>query len=654
MNRAFRRILVGTSALFASGFAFVSCAPEGSENVVTVTNYATVKYSRGTSHSTNADQTKWKMANCHDPKLFQDDDGTYYVYATDASTGNIGKVGLHIRYSKDLVNWTGVETSALGGHWDEDFLAWEGFKASSGETLQNNSEYTAFTWAPTVMKQNGMYYMYHGVNADVSLASGGTKWASSIVLSIASSPKGPFYPASYISSYSGSDSDVKNIKSKLEELGVSYSQNFLVKYSSIGSAERAAKSSLDGNEIDNPDYTASNNARFGCIDPEFVYDIATGNLMDYTIGSNKCYAMIYGSWLYGIALCYVDAVSLKPVASSAFTLNEVDYEQGAELDMSLDEANLAKSSGGYGLLGTRIAGGYSAGYEGAQLFFNSGTNYYYLITSCGGLDYEYRCTLGRSESIEGPYLDAGGQSMLLTNTAADDSYYGNYHKIGSKIIGSHVLDGEYSFRCQGGLSVWRNSDGQILFANHARTNFQEGYYFYLQIHQMFFNEDGWPLLNQNEFFNDYSGITDDGKESLCKLTMADIAGEYDTILTVRGTETDSVKNLGIFGADSIETSANKADAVPTESKKMTVDSEGNISGSNYTGTITLSDDGYNATIDLKDSSGNSLGTFKGCFMHALDWAKKNKTLDERRVITFTTLCSDSSAEKAGEYFWGNK
>ena len=665
MNRTFKRIVVGTTALFASGLAFVSCAPEGSEKVVTTTNYATVKYSRGASHSTNTNQAKWKMANCHDPKLFQDDDGTYYVYATDASTGNIGKVGIHVRYSKDLVNWTGLETSALGGYWDKEMLVWEDYTASSSETLHNDKSYTAYTWAPTVMKQNGLYYMYHGVNADVGTSSR-TRAASSIVLAIASSAKGPFYPASFVSSYNAAtqsdknESDIVAIQKKLKALNIEYKQNFLVRYVADGANIIPYRiPSYDGTELataaeQKAKWQDSNNTRFGSIDPEFVYDMATGKLMEYDIGGNTSYAMIYGSWLSGISLIYVDKDSLKPVATEEFTLNGVSYATGAELDMSLDQANLAKNAGSYALVGTRIAGGYGAGYEGAQLFYNSTTKYYYLIASCGGLDYEYRCTLGRSAVIEGPYIDAGGKNMVLTNNNGDVNYYGNYHAIGSKIIGSHEIDGEYSFRCQGGLSIWRNKDGKILFANHTRTNFQEGYYFYLQIHQMFFNEDGWPVLNQNEFFNDYKGITSDGKESLSKLTMADIAGEYDTILTVRGVETAAVSTLGIFGADDVGSLANKADAVPTPSKKMTVDSEGNITGSNYTGKVTLADDGYTATIELKNAAGSSLGTFKGIFMHAFDWAKKNKSVDERRVITFTTICSDSSAAEAGEYFWGNK
>ena len=629
-------------------------------------SYVNTKYSGGETDSRRASQTDWQMANCHDPKLFQDDDGTYYVYATDASCGNIGNVGIHIRYSKDLVNWTGVATSALAGYWDEELLRWEDFTASSSETKQNNSSYVAYTWAPTVVKLNGLYYMYHGVNADVGKdANGRTRPASAIVLAIASNAKGPFYPANFISSYAagsdkkGNDADILKIKAKLNEIGVSYTQSFLARHIRVVPITSLSRTpSLDGKSLSNPDYTSSdykksNNTRFGCIDPEFVYDVATGKLMEYQIGENECYALIYGSWMSGISLVYVDKVSLKPVANMAFTYNEKSYSVGDELDISLDEANTTQTSGSYGLCGVRIAGGYSAGYEGAQLFFNSDTNYYYLITSCGGLDYEYRCTCSRSVNIEGEYIDAGGKSVLLSG-----DNYSSYHAYGSKIIGSHALDGEYSFRCQGGLSIWRNTDGQIIFACHARTNFQMGYYFYLQCHQMFFNEDGWPVLNQNEFYPDYKSITVDGKESLSKLTVSEVAGDYNTILTVRGAETAAINTLGIFGASDISGSANKADAVPTESKKMTLYENGSIGSTdgNYSGNWTLSDDGYSITLTLENGDGVALGKFKGFVLNAVDWAVKGGASAKRRTLTFTTLCYDSTgnSQKAGEYFWGNR
>ena len=627
--------------------------------VTTGWDYVKTKYSKDTSGN---NQTTWNAVNCHDPKLFQDDDGTYYVYATDASVGNQGFVGVHVRWSKDLVSWEGSGNSALNGYWDTDQLIWEDYVASSGEVRQNNGDYGAYTWAPTVIKLNSLYYMYHGVNADVGTGSK-KRPGSSIVLAIASNAKGPFYPASFISNYTagsdiyGNDGDILSIKAILEGLGVTYKQNFLVRYTVEGSNLTPLRTpSYDGETLATPEeqramWSKTNNSWFGCIDPEFVFDIATGKLMEYSKGSNTCYALIYGSWLKGIALVYVDKISLKPVATMEATYGGRTYAVGDELEVSLDEVNTTQSSSGPRMLGTQLTGGSGCGYEGAQLFYNSETQYYYLITSCGGLEYEYRCTLGRSKTIEGPYLDASGRSMSdndISSTAGDAKFY---HNVGSKIIGAYALGNDYPFRCQGGLSVLRTSTGKIIFACHTRTNFQPGYYFYLQCHQMFFNSEGWPVLNQNEYYSDYKTYTTDGTESLTTLKLADIAGSYDTILTVRGSDTAAVSTLGIYGADNISDVVSKQDAVPTVSKTLTILDDGTITGSNYTGSVSLAADGYTATIELKDAAGNMLGTFHGYFMHAVDWARRS---GERRTITFTTLCSETSAAEAGEFFWGNK
>ena len=645
-------------------------------------SYVSTKYANGNTTARVASQSSWNAINCHDPKLFQDDDGTYYVYATDASCGNAEYTGLNIRYSTDLINWKVLNYSALRGNWDEDFLAWEGFSASSSDVKHSNSDYTAVTWAPTVIKQNGLYYMYHGVSADMYIDS--TKYpVSAIVLAIAKSAKGPFYPASYISSYTGSNSTIKSIKSTLAGLGengVTYKQNFLSRYCPYEFTNKGAKAyssykdksngaALNGKSIAIPNYHNCNNCRIGCIDPEFVYDVAKGKLMEYTIGGNTCYAIIYGSWSGGIALAYVDSVSLKPVALGDFSVEISDdtvvengtytYTLGQEMDISLDMAacttsakncltghSNSTSTDRFLLLGVPLIGGAqssstpsngaSTAYEGAQLFYNSNTEYYYIITSCGGLMWEYRCALGRSSTINGEYLDAGGKDMWLGT-----SNYSQYHAIGSKIIGSIAFNGDYPFRSQGGLSVLRGNDGKIYFACHSRTNYLPEYIFYLQIHQMFFNEEDWPVLNMNDYYD----------ESLKKLTASDISGTYNTVLSVRGTSTAAANTLGLYECTSDDT-VNKLDAVPTTSLTMTLGADGTVGGENYYGNWTLGADGYTISITLNSvENDTTLGTFKGYVMNTVDWARKSGT---KQTITFTTLCSDTSANQKGEYFWGNR
>ncbi len=521
--------------------------------------------------------TKYKNTNdatwgCHDPKLFQDDDGTYYIY----STGWADKVQL--RSSTDLVNWT---KQSIIVETDSEFKKWV-----------NTTE----SWAPTVVKQNGKYYMLHGI-----ITGNPPDVHACITLAISDSATGNFIPASQY------DSDT-------------YKTSTLVRYTWDNTASGYTDSYNTANK--------SWNYGFGCIDPEFVYDVATGKLMTYTVGENSCYAVTYGSWKQGIAVIYVDSETFKPVCTvegiSAY--NNISYTVGDEIDAPIDSIN---GNQGTFLVGRDQSQNTDSAYEGAQLIYNSNTGYYYIFVSMGDLTYEYRVGVGRAQSdgktIPTQYLDASGRDMsAVTNST--------YHKIGSKIVGAAQLSGEYGWRSPGGQSILRTKDGKIILACHSRTTFMSGD-FVLRLHQLFFTEDGWCVLNQNDYYYDYNGYTTDGTERLSKLTLSDIAGTYKTILTVRGTAKSS---LSLAGSSD---TGNTADGTATESKEITIASDGTITGA-YTGKLSLGSDGYSSTVTI---GGNE---YKGYFLHAVDWARKNGS---RRTITFTTM-----SDTTGEYFWGNR
>jgi arabinan endo-1,5-alpha-L-arabinosidase len=610
--------LISLCAVFAVSCRNDTDSSSGlSENIDSIVSG---KYTTAAASATSI--PKWGALNCHDPKLFQDTDGKYYVYSTDASIGNAHKTGITVRSSSDLMNWSCYTASAIQGNWDTDMLAWVGQKGSSDSSiLGNNLSYTATTWAPTVVKQNNRYYMFHGIITDnvkdgmktSGTESGPTAW---IGLAISDSPKGPFKPAASYDSSTYTDSTLVRYAwntGVTAEGALDGTSCTAVLTTNNTASYNTSKKSTDSN--------ANWNDGFGAIDPEFVYDVADGSLKTFTVGSNECYAVTFGSWKGGIALIYVDAETFKPVDSS-----------GNELDEPLDSSTMSSCF-------TKIAGGYGATYEGAQLIYNSTTGYYYVFVSMGELNYEYRVGVGRCSTIDGIYVDAGGTSMNFASTTES----AKYHAIGGKIIGAAALDGEYSWRCPGGESILRTGDGKIMFACHSRTNFQAGYYFYLQCRQMFFTADGWPVLNQNEYYDSYSG-TD---EKLASLTLSDIAGTYDTILTVRGTDKSSFTPYG-------ETAGtySTCDETPTASKTMTIASDGTISGDTYSGTLALGGDGYTVTVTLKDASGASLGTFGGYVLRATDWARKGDVT--RQTVTFTTIDSTSGDAEAGEYFWGNK
>ena len=155
-------------------------------------------------------QAEWGTLNCHDPKIFQDDDGMYYVYSTDAAIGGAGQKGLQIRRSADLVNWECLNTSAIQRKWDKAWLKWVEFDRAG-----------ASSWAPTVIKQNGLYYMYHGIITDKDRSGDPV---AAIALAVSSSVTGPFYPA-----HEAAAKDPK-IKEVFDSLGVSYEQSLLVRY----------------------------------------------------------------------------------------------------------------------------------------------------------------------------------------------------------------------------------------------------------------------------------------------------------------------------------------------------------------------------------------------------------------------------------------
>ncbi len=144
-----KSLLITFSALMTYG---LFAAPSKRD----VDRYVYTKYSNATS---GGSQAEWGALNCHDPKIFQDDDGTYYVYSTDAAIGGAGQKGIQIRKSTDLVHWECLPRSATQKKWDKAWLQWLGYNAV-----------TASTWAPTVIKQNGLYYICHGIITDVRSA----------------------------------------------------------------------------------------------------------------------------------------------------------------------------------------------------------------------------------------------------------------------------------------------------------------------------------------------------------------------------------------------------------------------------------------------------------------------------------------------------
>ncbi|WP_461188440.1 arabinan endo-1,5-alpha-L-arabinosidase [Arthrobacter sp. Z4-13] len=114
--------------------------------------------------------SSWGARHAHDPTVVRDDDGTYYMFSTDAvaNTEDI-PAGVHIRTSADLVEWTYIGTAFDGV--PEAVAQWSGARG---------------LWAPEVVRwPGGAWHMYYSASTFGSNTS-------AIGLAVASSLAGPW------------------------------------------------------------------------------------------------------------------------------------------------------------------------------------------------------------------------------------------------------------------------------------------------------------------------------------------------------------------------------------------------------------------------------------------------------------------------------
>lgn len=156
--------------------------------------------------------------------------------------------------------------------------------------------------------------------------------------------------------------------------------------------------------------------------------------------------------------------------------------------------------------------------EGPFVFYNDETKYYYVVVSCGNLLNEdrgagsYSMRIGRSKSITGPYKDYNGKDMTdLTSSCFE---------VGYKLATNHKFNNSNGWMCIGGNSVYKEN-GKYWCVAHAREgdgSLADGSV-YLNIRQMFWTEDGWPLCNPSL----YAG------ESEQKVSIQYVPGNYERI-----------------------------------------------------------------------------------------------------------------------------
>ena len=140
----------------------------------------------------------------------------------------------------------------------------------------------------------------------------------------------------------------------------------------------------------------------------------------------------------------------------------------------------------------RVAGFRGCRAEGSYLVWLPQTEYYYLFVSYGSLSEDYNIRVGRSRTVEGPYLDANGRNLA-------DLVRENESRIGVKLMGGYQLlhDPGKGFskgiKAPGHCSVAADGD-RLWLCHHTRTVTLADWWFAMQIRPMVLSADGWPLV----------------------------------------------------------------------------------------------------------------------------------------------------------------
>lgn len=328
-----------------------------------------------------------KKVTCHDPSIFRDADGTYYIFGSFLA-------GAH---TQDLFNWTSIDAE-FQDSFTEDVRA--KIKAWNDDDSANG--WNGYLWAPDIIYNPvmGKYCMYLSANGDY--------WKSNIVLLTADAADGPYDYAGTIV-YGGFNA---------EDYGETDAPQVL------GESEIPERYVING--VDNKKW---GDMFPNCIDPCVFYD-DDGNLW-----------MAYGSWSGGIFLLeleeetglrdysvsyetdiHSDAYFGKKIAGGAYVSGEASYIQkiGDYYFLFISYGNL-EAAGGYNVRVFRSEtpdGGYvdelgnTPYYDKYSFNYNDSVG----IRLFGGYKWRNFMTGQAAQGHNSAFVDADGRAYIVFHT----------------------------------------------------------------------------------------------------------------------------------------------------------------------------------------------------------------------------------------------
>ena len=341
-----------------------------------------------------------KKVTCHDPSIFRDADGTYYIFGSFLSGA----------FTKDLFDWTSIDADFQGSFTEEvkaQIRAWND-DASAGH-------WNDYLWAPDIIYNPVMekYCMYLSANGD--------NWKSNIVLLTADAVDGPYDYAGTIV-YGGFNA---------EDYGETDAPQVL------GESEIPERYITNG--VDNKKW---GDMFPNCIDPCVFYD-DDGNLW-----------MSYGSWSGGIFMLeleeetglrdysvsydtdiHSDAYFGKKIAGGAYVSGEASYIQkiGDYYFLFISYGNL-EAAGGYNVRVFRSKtpdGGYedelgnTPYYDKYRFNYNDSVG----IRLFGGYKWRNFLTGQAAQGHNSAFTDEDGKAYIVFHTRTTKGTEEHYVKV---------------------------------------------------------------------------------------------------------------------------------------------------------------------------------------------------------------------------------
>lgn len=215
------------------------------------------------------------------------------------------------------------------------------------------------------------------------------------------------------------------------------------------------------------------------VDPDVFYD-KSGNLW-----------MVYGSYSGGIYILKMDNSTGKPYSGQGY--------------------------------GKKLLGENHSRIEAPYILYSPQSDYYYLFLSFGGLtsDGGYNIRVARSKNPDGPYYDPAGNNMINCKGPSGTLFNDKaIEPFAAKLMGNfRFTESGIGYVSPGHNSAYYDAQEDKYYVFFHTRFPDQGELHQVRVHQMFINEDGWPVIAPHR----YAG------ETIGSYSKEEVIGSYSYI-----------------------------------------------------------------------------------------------------------------------------